>query len=116
MPAGDRTGPEGGGPRTGRNMGYCSGFDAPGRASTGRGRGQGRGRGLGVGRGRGRGFRFSSEYGGPMRTATETDQMPEEEGRGLATRIRAIEKQLGNLATKLRALQPTKSGRPDGGE
>ncbi len=30
MPTGDRTGPMGQGPRTGRARGFCSGFDAPG--------------------------------------------------------------------------------------
>jgi len=30
MPFGDRTGPRGGGPLTGRGMGYCSGFSLPG--------------------------------------------------------------------------------------
>lgn len=39
MPAGDGTGPTGIGPRTGRGMGYCSGYDAPGWANWGPGRG-----------------------------------------------------------------------------
>jgi len=30
MPGGDRTGPMGAGPRTGRGMGYCTGFGVPG--------------------------------------------------------------------------------------
>lgn len=30
MPGGDRTGPLGAGPRTGRGMGYCGGYDQPG--------------------------------------------------------------------------------------
>lgn len=30
MPAGDRTGPEGQGPMTGRAAGYCAGYDSPG--------------------------------------------------------------------------------------
>jgi len=33
MPGGDRTGPLGAGPRTGRGMGYCSGYTLPGYAS-----------------------------------------------------------------------------------
>ncbi|MBC7227173.1 MAG: DUF5320 domain-containing protein [Thermoflexales bacterium] len=33
MPAGDRTGPMGMGPRTGRAAGYCAGSDAPGYAN-----------------------------------------------------------------------------------
>lgn len=30
MPRGDRTGPDGMGPMTGRGMGFCAGFDTPG--------------------------------------------------------------------------------------
>lgn len=30
MPAGDRTGPDGMGPMTGRRMGFCAGYDTPG--------------------------------------------------------------------------------------
>lgn len=30
MPGGDRRGPRGDGPRTGRMAGYCSGYDQPG--------------------------------------------------------------------------------------
>ena len=30
MPRGDRTGPYGDGPRTGRAMGFCSGYNSPG--------------------------------------------------------------------------------------
>ncbi|MFZ6017801.1 MAG: DUF5320 domain-containing protein [Nitrospirota bacterium] len=46
MPFGDRTGPLGLGPRTGRAMGYCAGFGMPGYANPVPGRGWfGRGRG-----------------------------------------------------------------------
>jgi hypothetical protein len=57
MPGGDRTGPLGTGPRTGRAAGYCSGSGMPGYANPvpGRGFGMGFGRGRG-GWGRGRGF------------------------------------------------------------
>ncbi|MCK5866879.1 MAG: DUF5320 domain-containing protein [Mycoplasmataceae bacterium] len=70
MPRGDRTGPEGKGSKTGRQMGLCSGYDKPGfenssetteRGGLGLGRGQGQGRrgngprdGRGAGRGNGR--------------------------------------------------------------
>jgi hypothetical protein len=71
MPAGDRTGPMGMGPRTGWGVGYCSGYDAPGWANWGPGRrfyGR-RGRGMrgggwggyGAGPGRG-GFRWRHWY------------------------------------------------------
>lgn len=39
MPAGDRTGPMGMGPMTGRGAGYCAGYDVPGYANPGPGRG-----------------------------------------------------------------------------
>ena len=69
MPAGDRTGPMGAGPMTGRRAGYCAGYDVPGYANPGFGRGLGMAwrrarawfgggraqrRGPGAGRGRGR--------------------------------------------------------------
>jgi len=78
MPAGDRTGPMGQGPMTGRAAGFCAGFGVPGYANrpgiggflsrfnpfglfgrgaaavAGFGRGRGRGRGFGRGGGRGR--------------------------------------------------------------
>jgi hypothetical protein len=37
MPGGDRTGPLGVGPRTGRGLGYCCGYDRPGFADPARG-------------------------------------------------------------------------------
>ena len=73
MPAGDRTGPAGMGPRTGRAFGYCSGYDTPGyqKGADGFGRGMsaGRvmGRGMNGGRGmrRGRGMKAGWEFGYP---------------------------------------------------
>jgi hypothetical protein len=62
MPGGDRTGPAGQGPMTGRAAGYCAGYDRPGymnpypRGGFGRGWGRGFGRGMGWGRGWGRGW------------------------------------------------------------
>jgi hypothetical protein len=69
MPAGDRTGPMGQGPGTGRAFGYCYGYDSPGFVK-GPGRGMGRGfvfgRGMGRGRGFGRGWGFGVPYHGYM--------------------------------------------------
>jgi len=59
MPRGDRTGPGGMGPMTGRAAGYCAGYDAPGFASAFGGRGMGRG---GFGRGGGRFGRRNMYY------------------------------------------------------
>ncbi|MDH5690036.1 MAG: DUF5320 domain-containing protein [Candidatus Bathyarchaeota archaeon] len=58
MPRGDRTGPWGAGPMTGRAAGHCAGYSVPGFMNPigGYGRGWGRERGRGFGRGWGRGF------------------------------------------------------------
>lgn len=60
MPGGDRTGPMGAGPRTGRGAGYCAGFNQPGYMNPVMGQGfRGRGAGFGGGGGgRGRRNRF----------------------------------------------------------
>jgi hypothetical protein len=61
MPGGDRTGPWGAGPMTGRGVGICAGYDVPGymNPAFGHGFGGGRGRGFGhsFGMGGGRGWR-----------------------------------------------------------
>ena len=70
MPAGNRTGPNGEGPMTGRRLGYCPGYDSPGYMQYGRGY---RGRGYGYGRvycgrggyGRGR-FNYPHSYPQPQ--------------------------------------------------
>jgi len=68
MPRGDRTGPWGLGPMTGRAAGYCAGYPVPGYMNPipgygrGWGRGFGRGRGRGFGRGFGRGWCWYSPY------------------------------------------------------
>jgi len=51
MPGGDRTGPWGAGPMTGRAAGICAGYDTPGYMNPAFGRGYGRGGGRGYGRG-----------------------------------------------------------------
>ncbi|MBU1699351.1 MAG: DUF5320 domain-containing protein [Candidatus Eisenbacteria bacterium] len=67
MPGGDRRGPRGEGPRTGRAVGLCSGYENPGFMNPGfggMGRGFGRGRrfrGFGGFR-RGRGYGWRGDY------------------------------------------------------
>lgn len=68
MPGGDRTGPEGEGPRTGRGMGYCAPGTESGwwpRRGAAWGWGRGRGFGLGMGRGWRRGYRSQGWRGAP---------------------------------------------------
>lgn len=69
MSLGDRTGPMGQGPMTGRGLGFCAGYDTPGYekgygrgAGRGFGHGRGAGRGFGFGAGAGRGFRFRGRF------------------------------------------------------
>ncbi len=67
MPWGDRTGPVGAGPRTGRGLGFCNGYATAGYLNGGFGRGAGWSRGFGFGRragfGRGAGFGYGYGYG-----------------------------------------------------
>jgi hypothetical protein len=53
MPGGDRTGPYGDGPMTGRGLGYCADYSFPGYMVPAPRFGRGRGMGRGQGRGRG---------------------------------------------------------------
>ena len=63
MPGGDRTGPVGAGPMTGRGAGFCAGYDVPGYMNNTPGRGFGGGRGWGMGRGfRGGGRGWRHQY------------------------------------------------------
>lgn len=64
MPLGDRTGPRGLGPRTGRGLGYCSGSPVPGYMNNwgGRGGGFGHGGSFGRGYGRGAGWGYGTAY------------------------------------------------------
>ena len=60
MPRGDRTGPSGYGPMTGRAAGFCAGYSTPGYANFDAGGGfpgPGQAAGFGGGRGGGRGYR-----------------------------------------------------------
>ena len=65
MPGGDRTGPWGAGPMTGRGAGFCAGYGMPGYANPFPGRGFGMGFGAGFGA-RGRGF-WGRGFGGGVR-------------------------------------------------
>ncbi len=66
MPLGDRTGPRGLGPRTGRGLGYCSGSPVPGYMNSWGGRGGG---GFGRGYGRSVGWGYGAPYAPPVYNA-----------------------------------------------
>ncbi|MDP8241380.1 MAG: DUF5320 domain-containing protein [Candidatus Hatepunaea meridiana] len=118
MPYGDRTGPAGAGPMTGRQAGYCVGFDRPGSANPGRGFGFGMGRGGGFGgHGRGwrnqyqatglpgwaRGGRFFGQETYPPNYATEIPR--EEELRALKSQSNILENSLSELKKRITELE-----------
>ncbi|NQT85794.1 DUF5320 domain-containing protein [bacterium] len=122
MPRGDRTGPQGMGPKTGRALGLCSGHPVPGYANAGRGggaggqglglgRGQGRGRGQGQGRGPGRGFRAQAPPTSGLSALGETPLAPEQEAEALRQHAEALEGQLHAIQTRIDELEaPSTSG------
>ena len=106
MPRGDRTGPAGQGPMTGRGMGYCAGYGQPGFVSLGFGLGRGRRRGGGRGYGRGLGWgRFwGYPYGDypyqsyqPKITKKEEKEILEDEVAALEEDLKAIKSRLSEL-------------------
>jgi len=107
MPGGDRTGPLGQGPMTGRAAGFCSGSSSPGYATPGFGRGLGRGGGRGFGRGfwgRGRGFWRAYPY-----TYQEMPPLsPDDEKSNLETMIRNLEEELTHLKERLQQVTKEK--------
>jgi len=82
MPSGDRTGPMGQGPMTGRTFGYCMGYDTPGYAKVfggGMGRGFRFGRGMRRGMGFGRGRNFGWHQTGLPQTFPWTYEISKED-------------------------------------
>jgi hypothetical protein len=112
MPRGDRTGPMGFGPMTGRGMGFCGGFGSPGfmnpgynrgfefgygrgwRAGYGRGAGY---RGWGRGYGRGLGFPYYGPRGYDAPAEGLSDQALDEEVGFLKNQLAAIEDRLAEI-------------------
>jgi len=116
MPRGDRTGPEGSGPMSGRAMGYCAGYDQPGFATGPWGRGWHRGPGRGMGRGFRRGMGFGPGYGAgygrmfgygpsagwgapvpPRYTEADRRAFLEEEAQALESRLDSIRREMDGI-------------------
>ena len=123
MPGGDRTGPSGLGPMTGRAAGLCAGYPVPGYLNPGSGRGwygvgrggfpRGGGRGRAFGGGRGWGWRagfagyspytpahpqyppYAPAY--PQPTAEEEKKYLQEELGSLEEELTAIRERIGEL-------------------
>lgn len=101
MPARDRTGPRGRGPRTGWGMGYCGGANDS-LAGRGFGRGRGLGRGWRYGTGRGRGFGGGLQRGwggggvGPGPLSDDLEGLRAESSR-LKSELEVVERRLSSL-------------------
>ena len=125
MPYGDRSGPMGMGPMTGRAAGYCAGFGMPGYANPvpGRGFGMGFGRGRGFrGGGGGRGWRhgfyatglpgwmrfggYDAPYGYP---APYQKPDPELERQALESQLQALQTELENINKRLSEIKADSS-------
>jgi len=117
MPGGDRTGPAGMGPMTGRGAGYCAGYAAPGYMNPGVGRGAGfgwgrRGGGRGFGRGWGRG---AMGYAGAAMPMPMPMPMPyagvpsrEQEIEMLSAQAEGLEQALSDIRGRMSELEKTK--------
>ena len=106
MPGGDRTGPIGRGPMTGRALGFCVGYPNPGYSTNpGYSRGFGRGWGRGFGRGfwgRGRGFWWRNyspaPYYSPSLSKEEEKTYFENMLKGLEEEIKDVKERIKELS------------------
>lgn len=110
MPRGDKTGPMGTGPMTGRGAGYCAGYDVPGCANDGVGMGGGRGRGMGRrGMGGGMGQRGAQGGGFGRRNRFMAPDFPGAAVNPVSER-EAMQSQIDNLEAQLAAIRNRLSG------
>jgi len=105
MPGGDRSGPNGLGPMTGRAAGYCADYAVPGYVNPvgcrmGLSRGRGLGRGCGFGRGAGRGFGFRADvypYAPELSPQQEADML-KDQAKAMQDELKAINERISELA------------------
>ncbi len=117
MPRGDRTGPHGVGPRTGRGLGFCTGNEEPGYANPayglgrrmGRGVGRGRSTGWRAGRGAGWGRGNRNFFGGPpgwgRAVLADSGIAKEDEISWLESQAQRLKDSLENLQKRLDTLK-----------
>lgn len=129
MPRGNRTGPLGQGPMTGRAMGYCARFSNPGFMNPGpgfrRGFGFGRGFGQGLGFGRGRGGRrfgfddfwrypypqampYDYPYTGPAPDPSSFQLSKEDELQHLKQESEILHQQMEDISKRIEELEKKK--------
>ena len=107
MPLGDRTGPRGMGPMTGRVAGYCAGYSVPGymnpipRRSLGFGRGFGRGFAW-----RRAGYAWGNDYGcTPLYPVYPERVSAKDEAGMLAEEAKALEGELQIIRKRIKELE-----------
>lgn len=118
MPGGDRTGPNGVAPMTGRRAGFCAGFNISGALNRGLGLfGRGRGGAGGGGGGRGRRNRFHATgltgwqraaMGAPVPSEATAEPTTDEEKQILESQVDAMQSQLEAIKKRLAELEATK--------
>ncbi len=100
MPRGDRTGPMGAGPMTGRGAGYCAGFSAPGFANPAQRLGMERGF-----RGGGRGWRHWYYATGLPYWARFAPPTAEQELAGLKNEAAQLKEQLDAINKRIEEME-----------
>jgi len=105
MPLGDRRGPWGLGPMTGRGLGYCAGYAQPGYMNSYRG-------GFGYRRGFGRGFGF--RFGRSLFSYFPYENVPLEhlaknEAELLRSQAEILKNQLENIQKRIEVLEKEKT-------
>ncbi len=117
MPFGNGQGPAGQGPRTGRGLGYCSGYSSPGYTKSGFSGYSGWGRSLGwFGRGGGRGWRnwyYATGLPGWQRagrgyypqTSQQERDVLEQEKNMISEEVKALEQQMKDVEKRIKELK-----------
>ena len=101
MPRGDKTGPDGFGPMTGRAAGYCAGYPVPGFMNPNRGCG----RGLARRRGRGRGRGFGRDWNVPIYQPVMQPPTPDQELATLENYQKQLETEKADLNQEAEAIK-----------
>ena len=111
MPRGNKTGPEGQGPMTGRGLGYCAGYPNPGSVNNFFGRGRNTG-GRMFGRGSGFGFRggrgqYSNYY--PNEHPSYQTLSKKDELNILEAQVNNLKEELENILNRISELGTVKN-------
>ena len=106
MPNNDRTGPQGKGSKTGRQLGNCEGASQVETGSRfGQGFGRGFGRGFGCGRGMGRGFGCRNGFGRGIGYGRQAPLTQEEEKKILEAELKELESEKQEIERMLKGMK-----------